>query len=213
MTELSYELENYINSHIDPEDDLLYELNRLTNVKILHPRMLAGHLQGKILRMLCLMVRPQTVLEIGTFTGYSAICLAQGLQPGGVVHTIEINDELSHISSAYFRKYEMDNTIIQHIGDARAVIPTLDMQFDMVFMDGEKSEYLEYYHLVFEKIKSGGYILADNILWSGKVLEEPESNDYFTRGIQQFNDYVRDDSRVEKVILPIRDGLMIIRKK
>jgi Predicted O-methyltransferase len=212
MTELNPKLERYILEHIDPEDDLLYELNRFTHLKIMHPRMLSGHLQGKILRMISLMIKPHLVLEIGTYTGYSAICLAQGMSKDGHLHTIEVNDELVDIPQQYFAKFGLTEKITLHVGDAKEIIPTLPYGFDLVFMDGEKSEYLDYYNMVFDKIIPGGFILADNILWSGKVLEKEASNDYFTKGIKRFNNFVKEDKRVEKVILPIRDGLMILRK-
>jgi len=212
MTELNPELEQYILEHIDAEDDLLYELNRLTHLTVMHPRMISGHLQGKILRMISLMIRPKKILEIGTYTGYSAICMAQGMPKDGHIHTIEANDELVDIPKQYFEKFGLTDRITLHVGDARKIIPSMSDNFDLVFLDGEKSEYLEYYHIVFDKVISGGFILADNILWSGKVLIEEDSNDYFTKGIKEFNNFIRSDNRVEKVILPIRDGLMIIRK-
>jgi caffeoyl-CoA O-methyltransferase len=214
MTDLDHELEQYILEHIDPEDELLYQLNRYTNLNIIHPRMLSGHLQGKILRMLALMVRPVNILEIGTFTGYSAICLAQGLSEGGKLITIESNDEIAEVAQSYVDKSGLSQTINLLVGDACKIIPTLNGPFDLVFMDAEKSEYLEYYHLFFDKVSVGGFIIADNVIWSGKVIKENEdSNDYFTKGIKQFNNYIKTDTRVEKVILPVRDGLMILRKK
>lgn len=212
MTELSHDLEQYILNHIDPEDDLLHELNRFTNLKVMHPRMLSGHLQGKVLRMISLMIRPKTILEIGTYTGYSAICLAQGMPVDGHLYTIEVNDELVDIPKLYFEKTGFSDKITLLVGDARQIIPSIPGSFDLVFLDAEKSEYLDYYHSVFDKVNAGGFIIADNILWSGKVLKEEDSNDYFTKGIKKFNDYIRNDKRVEKVILPIRDGLMILRK-
>ena len=213
MTTLDQELEDYIIRHIDPEEDVLYELNRHTHLKVIHPRMISGHLQGKILRMLSFMVRPAFILEIGTFTGYGSICLAQGLQEGGQLHTIEHNDELAHIPGEYIRRMNLQDRITLHVGDALTIIPQLDVMFDLVFIDAEKSQYVEYYQLVMEKIRPGGFILADNILWSGKVLKQENANDHFTKGIKRFNDFVSQDERVEKVILPIRDGLMILRKK
>jgi caffeoyl-CoA O-methyltransferase len=213
MSTLERELEQYILDHIDPEDPLLSELNRLTHVKMMHPRMLSGHLQGKILRMLSLMIKPKRVLEIGTFTGYSAICLAQGLSEGGHLHTIEINDEIIDIPLEYFKKFNIETKITLHVGDAKKIIPDLTDTFDLVFMDGEKSEYIDYYKIIFEKLVSGGFIIADNVLWDGKVLTEETSNDHFTKGIKAFNDFVLADTRVEKVMLTVRDGLMILRKK
>jgi predicted O-methyltransferase YrrM len=212
MTDLNPELEKYILDHIDPEGEILYELNRLTHLKVIHPRMISGHLQGKILRMICAMINPHCILEIGTFTGYSAICMAQGMAPDGHIHTIEINDELIDVPRQFFAKSGLADKITLHIGDARTIIPSIPDNFDLVFIDGEKSEYLDYYNVVFDKVKKGGFILADNILWSGKVLKKEESNDYFTKGIKIFNNFIAGDNRVEKVILPIRDGLMILRK-
>jgi len=212
MTEMSHDLEKYVLEHIDPEDDLLYELNRLTHLTVMHPRMISGHLQGKILRMISFMIRPERILEIGTYTGYSAICLAQGMPPSGHLHTIEANDELVDIPKQYIDKCGLKDRITLHVGDARSVISSISDSFDLVFMDGEKSEYLDYYNSVFDKVNKGGFILADNILWSGKILKKVESNDYFTQGILDFNNFVMNDKRVEKVILPIRDGLMILRK-
>ncbi len=212
MNELNDQLEQYILNITEPEDTVLQELNRYTHLKIMHPRMLSGHLQGQILQMLCKMIQPTKILEIGTYTGYSAICLARGLNEAGILHTIEINDELSEIPLKFIKKSGLENKIKLHIGDAKTIIPSFTDTFDLVFIDGEKSEYLAYYHLVFEKVKQGGYIFADNVLWSGKVLEEERTNDYFTKGIKEFNAFVKTDSRVEKHILPIRDGLMILKK-
>ena len=158
------ELEQYIINHIDPEDPLLVELNRLTHMKMVHPRMLSGHLQGKILRMLSLMIKPKRILEIGTYTGYSAICLAHGMAEGGHLHTIEINDEIVDIPLTYFRKYNLDTKITLHVGDARKIIPNLPEIFDLIFLDGEKSEYSDYYSVLFEKVAQGGFIIADNVL-------------------------------------------------
>lgn len=206
-------IEEYILNHIDGEDSVLAELARETNVKILMPRMLSGHLQGSVLTMLSKMIAPETILEIGTYTGYSAICMAKGLKPGGVLHTIEINDELKPVIDKYLQKSNLQNTIKLHIGSALDILPALEMQFDMVFIDGDKREYPEYYNLVFDKVKSGGYILADNILWNGKVVEDVADNDLYTKGIMKFNDMVKSDTRIDKTILPLRDGLTIMRKK
>lgn len=213
MTLTDQKLEDYIIQHIDPEEDTMYELNRYTHLKVIHPRMISGHLQGKILRMLSFMVNPEFVLEIGTYTGYATISLAQGIRAGGQLHTIEINDEIADIPSEYISKMNLQHVITQHIGDALEIIPHLDIVFDLIFIDGEKSQYIEYYQLALEKLRPGGFIIADNILWSGKVLIEEDANDHFTKGIKKFNDFVSSDNRVEKVILPIRDGLTIIRKK
>ena len=208
----SKELENYILDHISHEDDYLTELDRETNLNVLRSRMLSGHLQGKILSMISSMISPETILEIGTFTGYSAICLAKGLKPGGKLHTIEINDELEPISVKYFQKAGLSDIIVPHIGDALEIIPDFKFVFDLVFIDGDKREYVKYYDIVFNKVPIGGYILADNILWSNKVLDKPEPNDEQTIGILAFNEMIKNDCRVEKVILPIRDGMTIIRK-
>jgi predicted O-methyltransferase YrrM len=175
--------------------------------------MLSGHLQGKILRMLSFMVRPKNILEIGTFTGYSAICLAQGLSEDGALYTIENNDEIAEIAQSFFDRSGLSDKINLLIGDARDIIPKLNCTFDLVFMDAEKSEYLDYYHLFIEKVVSGGFIIADNVLWDGKILEQEASNDHFTRGIKQFNQFIKTETRIEKVILPVRDGIMILRKK
>lgn len=210
--EFSNRLEKYILEHISEEEDYLKELDRETNLHILQSRMLSGHLQGKILSMLSCMISPVNILEIGTFTGYSAICLAQGLKEGGALHTIELNDELEEIADKFIRKAGMKDQIVRHIGDALQIIPTLDLSFDLVFIDGDKREYCTYYNLVFDKVPVGGYLIADNILWSGKVLDTPDPSDDQTIGILEFNTMIKEDSRVEKVILPIRDGMTLIRK-
>lgn len=210
---IQQELEDYILNIVDPEDPLLYELYRETNVNVMHPRMVTGHWQGQVLQMISYMIRPRFILEIGTYTGYSAICLARGLAPGGHIHTIEINDELAEYPRRYFEKAGLTEKITLHVGDALEIIPALDLNFDLVFIDGEKSEYIRYYESVFDKVIPGGFILADNILWSGKVLKDPAKRDYFTQGILEFNEYLRNDNRVEKTILPLRDGTMLIRKK
>ena len=206
-------LEKYILNHISEEDKVLKKLARDTNVNIYHPRQVSGHLQGKILEMLSKMIKPNLILELGTFTGYSAICLAKGLSEKGELHTIEINDELEGFINRYIKLSGFDSKINLHIGDAINIIPAIDMQFDMVFIDANKSKYLEYYKLVFDKVRVGGYIIADNVIWDGKILDnEIKSNDYFTKGIIEFNEFIKNDKRVEKVIFPIRDGMMVIRK-
>lgn len=206
-------LDKYILDHINPEDEVLLELDRETHLNILGARMLSGHLQGQLLTILSKMIRPETILEIGTFTGYSAICLSKGLQTHGRLITIEINDELEQIASRYFKKAGIDHLVNQKIGSALDIIPELDEQFDLVFIDADKREYTTYYNMVFEKVKPGGYIIADNTLWSGKVLSSPAVDDYQTKGIIEFNTLIKNDNRVEKVILPLRDGMTIIRKK
>lgn len=205
-------LDQYILNHITPEDDFLRELDRETNLKVLRSRMLSGHLQGQILSMISCMIKPKTVLEIGTFTGYSAICLAKGLAEGGNVHTIEIDDELEYISKKYIQKAGMTDQIQQHIGDARLIIPEIDAMFDLVFIDADKREYCDYYKLVFDRIPVGGFLLADNILWDGKVINPDAANEEQTRGILDFNDLVQNDPRVTNVILPVRDGIMLVQK-
>lgn len=205
-------LENYITDHTSAEQEVLRELNRETHVKVLFPRMMSGHLQGKFLQMVSWMIRPGRVLEIGTYTGYSAICLAGGLKEQGVVHTIEINPELEDIILKYVVKAGLSDKIQLHIGDAIDIIPDLDETFDLVFIDADKENYLNYYHLVFDKVREGGFILADNALWDGKVVEEKKRYDKETEGIIKFNDFVQNDDRVENVLLPVRDGIMIIRK-
>lgn len=207
------EIDNYILRHIEPEDEVLSQLNRETHLKILGARMISGHLQGQVLTMLAKMIQPENILEIGTFTGYSAICLAKGLRDNGKLITIEIDDELEEFARSYFKKAGFQDKIIQRIGVALEIIPTLKETFDLVFMDADKQEYVAYYQEVFDKVESGGYIIADNTLWSGKVINEPAPDDFQTKGIQEFNEFIRNDNRVEKVILPLRDGVTVIRKK
>ena len=207
------ELDKYILNHIDQEDDILKELDRETHLKIVGARMLSGNLQGQVLTMISKMIRPKTILEIGTFTGYSAICLSKGLQKNGKLITIEIDDELESIASKYFKKAGIADSVVQKIGPATEIIPELNEEFDLVFIDADKREYSAYYDLIFEKVKTDGYILADNTLWSGKVLKEPAPEDEQTIGIINFNQKIQTDSRIEKVILPVRDGMTIIRKK
>jgi predicted O-methyltransferase YrrM len=206
-------LEQYILSHIEPEPELLQKLNRQTHVKIINPRMLSGHLQGRILKMLTQMAGAKRVLELGTFTGYSALCFAEALPADGVVHTIDDNDELEEFAYSFFAESPYSSKIIQHIGKALEIIPTLDEEFDLVFLDADKREYLQYYHAAFDKIPAGGYILADNTLWDGKVVQPVEPNDKQTIALLEFNDFVAKDPRVETVIIPLRDGLTLIRKK
>jgi predicted O-methyltransferase YrrM len=207
------EIDNYILNHIEPEDEILKELDRETNLNVIGARMISGHLQGQMLTMLSKMIHPKYILELGTFTGYSAICLAKGLQEGGKLITIEIDDELEIIAKKYFEKAGIQQKIVQQIGPALEIIPTLNETFDLVFIDAHKPEYPAYYEAVIAKVKSGGYIIADNTLWSGKVLDKPVPDDYQTLGIIQFNEIVKNDSRIEKVILPLRYGMTIIREK
>lgn len=210
---LTEALDDYIRSHSDDEGTLLAALNRDANVNLLRPRMLSGHLQGRILKMFCRMLRPQRVLEIGTYTGYATLCLAEGLEAGGLVHTIEINDEMEDFIQKYLTQSPHQEKVRVHIGDAMEIIPQLDETFDMVFIDADKRLYCDYYDLVFPKVRPGGLILADNTLWDGKVIEELHPSDKQTAGILAFNDKIKEDERVEKVILPLRDGLTMIWKK
>lgn len=205
-------LEQYIVNHISPEEDYLQELDRETHLKVIGSRMISGHLQGQILSMISAMIKPRCILEIGTFTGYSALCLAKGLCEGGKLHTIEIDDELEGISQKYFRKSGLADRIVPHTGDARQVIPTLNESFDLVFIDADKRDYCDYYHLVFDQIPVGGFLVADNILWNGKVVEPSAADQEQTRGILAFNDLVQNDPRVKNVILPVRDGIMLMQK-
>ena len=208
------ELEEYILSHIDAEGKVLSDLNRATHLYHLRPRMCSGHLQGRMLKMFVRMIRPQRILELGTFTGYSALCLAEGLADDSCeVHTIEIDDELEDFIKSHFALSPLANRITLHIGDAREVLATINGDFDLVFIDANKREYCEYYNLVFDRVRPGGFIIADNTLWDGKVVEWGKKLDAQTAGILQFNDMGAADERVEKVIVPIRDGLTIIHKK
>ncbi len=206
-------IDDYILKHIDDEGGLLAALNRDANVNLLRPRMLSGHLQGRILKMCCRMLRPQRVLEIGTYTAYATLCMAEGIEPGGIVHTIEINDEMEDFIRKYLRESPHGDKIKLHIGNAMEIIPQLDEVFDLVFIDADKRLYCEYYDLIFPKVRPGGLILADNTLWDGKVVETPHPSDKQTIGILNFNNKIKEDNRVEKVILPLRDGLTMIWKK
>lgn len=206
-------IEEYILNHIDEEPAYLAAINRNTWVRQMNPRMCSGHLQGRVLSMIARMIQPQQILEVGTFTGYSALCFAEALSENGCVDTIEMDDELEDFIRDNFRNSPYENKINLYIGDALAIIPSLEKMYDLVFLDAEKSQYTRYYDAVLPKVKNGGYILADNTIWDGKVTENVLSNDLKTREIIRFNDLIKADSRVEKVILPLRDGLTIIRKK
>jgi len=206
-------LDKYIREHSTPEDKVLEELYRQTHLYVVNPNMVSGHIQGKFLEMLSYMIQPECILEIGTYTGYSAICLARGLKSGGQLHTIEINDELNEMSSRYFARAGVADKVTLHTGRAQDVIPSMKQTFDLVFIDGDKREYCEYYNLVFEKVRKGGFIIADNVLWGGKIESGEALTDPQTMGVVKFNELVRKDHRVEKIVLPLRDGLMIIRKK
>lgn len=207
------DIENYILSHIDAEGELLQQLNRDAHVNLLKPRMLSGHLQGKMLKMFCRMVQPKYILEIGTYTAYATLCLAEGAADDAEIHTIEVNDELEDFILRYLHKTKLKDKIHLHIGDAEKIIPSLDCTFDLVFIDANKRHYIEYYELIFDKVRSGGLIIADNTLWDGHVLETPKLSDKQTIGIQKFNEMIAKDDRVEKVILPVRDGLTLIWKR
>ena len=203
-------LEDYILAHTEPEPDYLYRLWRATNIHTIHGRMASGHLQGRLLKMLVQMIRPERILEVGTFSGYSAISMAEGLTGDGHLYTFEINDEMEDFLLQLFEKRDPSAKIKLHIGDAIQIIPTIDGWFDVVFMDGNKRHYVEYYETVMPKLRLGGLIIADNTLWDGHVLEE--TRDAQTVGIQKFNDLIMSDDRVEKVIIPVRDGMTLIRK-
>ncbi len=205
-------IEKYINDHSSPEDKVLAELYRQTYNKTVHPHMIAGQIQGKFLEMISRMIEPENILEIGTFTGYSAICLARGLKPGGQVFTVDIDEEVKELALTFIRKAGMDSSIIMFTGDAKDIVPCMGQEFDLVYIDAEKDEYIDYFNLVLRKVKPGGFILADNVLWSGKVIHPTGSNDHYTKGILAFNEMIRKDNRVENVILPIRDGISLIRK-
>ena len=210
--ELNENLERYILEHSKEEDELLSELNRKTHLDVLQPRMLSGHLQGLLLEFISKMIAPEKILEIGTFTGYSAMCLAKGLKPGGELITIEKNDELQSIIESYINKSEYKNCIKLRIGKALPIIESINETFDLVFIDADKEEYSAYFDAVIDKLRSGGYILADNVLWSGKVIDITQINDPSTKAILEFNKKIKDDPRVENIILPIRDGISLIRK-
>lgn len=206
-------IEEYALHYTSEEPGILKRLSRETQAKVMFPRMLSGHLQGRLLSMLSLMIRPERILEIGTYTGYSCICLCDGLQKHGVVHTIEINEELESIIMKYFREAGITKKVKLHFGNALEVIPAIKEEFDLVFIDADKVNYSKYYDLVFPKVKPGGVIIADNILWSGKVLDKAENQDADTKALVAFSKKVQKDERGQNVLLPIRDGLMIVRKK
>lgn len=212
MDFIDEKLATYAEEHTTKESDVLRQLNRETNANILNPRMLSGHLQGRLLSMISKMIRPEQILEIGTFTSYSAICLSEGLTDGGILHTIDINDELADMVHSYINHAGASKKIKTYIGDALEIIPTINESFGLVFIDADKVNYSNYYDLVFDKIKPGGFLLADNVLWSGKVLANMNDMDEDTLALHQFNEKIMADDRVENVLLPIRDGVMLIRK-
>lgn len=205
-------LNDYIAAHSSPEGDYLYRLYRATNVEILNPHMASGHIQGRLLKLLVEMIRPKRILEIGTYTGYSAICMAEGLGNDGKLYTYEIDDELEDFTRRWIEGSHVAEKIVFTIGSALELVPTLGEMFDLVFIDGNKREYIAYYEMALEHLNTGGWILADNTLWDGHVID-PTYKDAQTNGVRAFNDHIRNDKRVEEVILPLRDGLTIIKKK
>ena len=207
------ELESYLLAHSDPEGDYLYRLYRATNIHLLHGRMASGHLQGRVLKMLVRMLRPRSILEVGTFSGYSAICLAEGLHEGGMVYTFEINDEQEDFTRPWIENSPVADKIKFIIGDALTEAPKLGVEFDMAFIDGDKRTYMESYEMVLSVLRPGGFILADNTLWDGHVVDHAYDKDRQTQGIEEFNDFVAHDERVERVMLPLRDGLTLIYKR
>lgn len=212
MDFLPEEIEQFVEAHTRPESEVLKQLNRETYAKVLMPRMLSGHVQGQVLRMLSLMIKPKNILEVGTFTGYSGICLSEGLQEGGKLITIDVNAELEEMVRKYFKLAGAENKIDYRIGNAMQIIPLLNEKFDLVFIDADKENYSNYYDLVFDKVNTGGYIIADNVLWSGKVTAPKEKMDKDTRAILSYSEKIHADSRVENVLFPVRDGLLVARK-
>ncbi|WP_291275725.1 O-methyltransferase [Flavobacterium sp.] len=210
---ISEELENYVAQHSQPEPELLAKLNKETHQKILQPRMLSGHFQGRVLSMLSKLIRPKTILEIGTYTGYAALCLAEGLSEEGMLHTIDNNEELVEFQKKYFEASDYKNQIVQHLGNALEIIPTLEQKFDLVFIDADKENYSNYFNMIVPMIHKGGVILSDNVLWSGKILGEVKPNDKSTKALLAYNKLINEDERVETVLLPIRDGLTVTRVK
>ncbi|MCX2680406.1 O-methyltransferase [Galbibacter sp. EGI 63066] len=208
---LSEVIEDYVTRHSEDEPEILKELSRETHLKVLQPRMLSGHFQGRVLSLLSKITSPKAILEIGTYTGYSALCMAEGLSKNGVLHTIDINEELHDLQRRYFDKSGYGDQIIQHTGNALKIIPKIDLKFDLVFIDADKSNYSNYFDIIIEKMNPGGLILSDNVLWSGKVVEEIKENDVDTQELIKYNKKLKEDPRVETVLLPIRDGLTLSR--
>ena len=214
MEFLDPDLEKYIEAHTEPENELLYKINRETHTEVLKPRMLSGHLQGRVLSMLSHMIQPENILEIGTYTGYSALCMAEGLKGNGKLITIDVNEELAERVKEYFQSSQFSDQIEIKIGKALDIMPALNKSWDMVFIDADKSNYLNYYQLCIEQVRKDCYIFVDNVLWSGKVLEKNRKKlDKDTESMLKFNEFVHQDDRVQNVLFPIRDGLMILRKK
>ena len=214
MEFLDEDLQRYSEDHTSPESELLHKINRQTHLSVMKPRMLSGHLQGRLLSMFSHMIRPKQILEVGTYTGYSALCLAEGMQEDGTLHTIDINEELEEMVRGYIAEAGLTESVKYYIGNALEIIPTIDATFDLVFIDADKYNYATYYDLVIDRVRSGGYIIADNVLWSGKVLEKYRKKlDEDTAALLAFNKKVQDDPRVENILLPVRDGLMVARKK
>lgn len=210
---LPEDIDNYVVNHSQDEPELLQQLTRETYQKILQPRMLSGPFQGRVLSMISKLVNPKNILEIGTYTGYSALCLAEGMQNDGELHTIDINEELFDFQKKYFDKSEYSSQIHQHLGNALDIIPNFDINFDLVFIDADKDNYPKYFDIVINKLNSGGVILSDNVLWSGKVVQQLKTDDTATKALLQYNKLLKQDNRIETVMLPIRDGLTISRKK
>ena len=210
---LSDELDDYVTQHSQDEPELLAQLNRETHQKILQPRMLSGHFQGRVLSMLSKIIHPTYVLEVGTYTGYATLCMAEGLAENGIIDTIDVNEELVDFQRKYFDRSPWGKQIVQHLGSALDIIPTLNKKYDLVFIDADKDNYLNYFHLIVPIMNQGGIILSDNVLWSGKVLEEVKPNDKTSKLIMEYNELLKNDSRVETVLLPIRDGLTVSRVK
>jgi caffeoyl-CoA O-methyltransferase len=213
MEFINPQLNDYAEQHTSAESELLQRINRETNLEVVMPRMLSGHLQGRILAMVSKMIDPSYIVEIGTYTGYSALCMAEGLKEKGKLITIEYNEELQNRILGYFNESKYAKFMDLRIGDAMAILPTIESGIDLAFIDADKTNYLNYYNIVLDKLNSGGYILADNVLWSGKVLEKVNVDDEDTIALKKFNTFVQQDERVENIILPVRDGLMLIRKK
>lgn len=213
MDFLPKDINDYCEKYTQDEDDVLYQLHRETHQKILRPRMLSGHLQGQLLTFFANMISPEKILEIGTYTGYSAICLARGLKEGGELHTIDVNEELEDFAYSFFEKAGLEKQIKMHVGDAMEIIPEINIEWDLVFIDADKENYINYYNLVLDSVKQGGFIIFDNVLWSGKVTQELNPKDKETVTLVELAKVLQEDSRVENVLLPVRDGLFMVRKK